>query len=155
MYHRKNLQPVIRSQRGGQAGALAGIDSRVTAALLRVPALTDIGGMMDNGRRGGWPKPYASKADADGYRDILPYYDVALLLAHSGADLLIEAGLVDLTCPASCVAAGFNNAKSENKSILFFPYRPHGARNVDSRHMNQYETLVNERITEFIDKHLK
>ena len=43
----------------------------------------------------------------------------------SKAKMLVEAGLVDYTCPPSCVAAGFNNAASTDKTIIFFPYRPH------------------------------
>ena len=143
------------SQGGGQAGALAGIDSRVTAALLQVPALTDIGGKLDNGRRGGWPKPYAAKADEAVYKDILPYYDVALLLSMTKASLFIEGGLVDTTCPPSCVVAGYNNAASEDKTLVLFPYRPHGTQHVDARHKDEYKEDVQSKISAFYKKHLK
>lgn len=143
------------SQGGGQAGALAGIDSRVTAALLQVPALTDIGGKLDNGRRGGWPKPYAAKSNTEVYKDILPYYDVALLLGMTKASLFIEGGLVDVTCPPSCVIAGYNNAASEDKTLVLFPYRPHGTKGVDARHLDEYKEGVESKISAFYKKHLK
>ena len=143
------------SQGGGQAGALAGIDSRVTAALLQVPALTDIGGKLDNGRRGGWPKPYAAKANEAVYKDLLPYYDVALLLSMTKASLFIEGGLVDTTCPPSCVVAGYNNAASEDKTLVLFPYRPHGTQHVDARHKDEYKEDVQSKISAFYKKHLK
>ena len=110
------------SQGGAQAAALAGLDKRVTAINLRVPAFIDVAGLYHN-RKGGWPGTYAKNPQK--YADILPYYDGALLLSMSKAKMFIEAGLVDYTCPPSCVAAGFNNAKSKDKVILFFPYRPH------------------------------
>ena len=143
------------SQGGGQAGALAGIDSRVTAAVLDVPALTDIAGKLDNGRRGGWPTVYAKAAANEVEKSILPYYDVALLLGLTNADLMIEAGLVDTTCPPSCVAAAYNNAASANKTIIFSPYRPHHMKKVDARHQEEYKKNVGSKVRAFIKKHLK
>ena len=143
------------SQGGGQAGALAGIDSRVTAALLQVPALTDLGGKLDNGRRGSWPNAYSAKADEGVYKDILPYYDVALLLGISKASLFIEGGLVDRTCPPSCVVAGYNNAASSDKTLILFPYRPHVTNKIDARYKDQYKEKVQTQISAFYKKHLK
>ena len=110
------------SQGGAQTAALAGIDSRVTAINLRVPAFIDVAGLLQN-RKGSWPGKYS--ADPEKYADIIPYYDGALLLSLSKAKMFVEAGLIDYTCPPSCVAAGFNNAGSKDKTIHFFPYRPH------------------------------
>ena len=110
------------SQGGAQVAALAGLDKRVTAINLRVPAFIDVAGLYHN-RKGAWPGTYAE--DPQKHEHILPYYDGALLLSMSKAKMFIEAGLVDYTCPPSCVAAGFNNAKSKDKTIVFFPYRPH------------------------------
>ena len=110
------------SQGGAQAAALAGIDSRVTAVNLRVPAFIDVAGLYQN-RKGSWPGKYS--ADPKKYSKVIPYYDGALLLSMTNAKLFVEAGLVDYTCPPSCVSAGFNNAGSTDKTIIFFPYRPH------------------------------
>lgn len=121
-WDRKKVFLYGESQGGAQAAALAGIDSRVTAVNLRVPAFIDVAGLYQN-RKGSWPGKYSK--DPKKYADIIPYYDGALLLAMSKAELFVEAGLVDYICPPSCVAAGFNNAGSKNKTIIFFPYRPH------------------------------
>lgn len=110
------------SQGGAQAAALAGLDKRVTAVNLRVPAFIDVAGLYHD-RKGSWPGTYAENPQK--YADILPYYDGALLLSMSKSKMFVEAGLVDYTCPPSCVAAGFNNAASKDKKIVFFPYRPH------------------------------
>ena len=110
------------SQGGAQIAALAGLDKRVTAINLRVPAFVDVAGLFQN-RKGSWPERFS--ADPGKYADVIPYYDGALLLSMSKAKMFIEAGLVDYLCPPSCVAAGFNNAKSKDKTIIFFPYRPH------------------------------
>ena len=141
------------SQGAAQAGALAGIDGRVTAAVLQVPALTDIGGNLDNGRKGGWPSKYASKAVE--YKSVLPYYDVALLLELSSAKLFFEAGLVDESCPPSCVAAACNNASSKDKIIVFHPYRPHSSRGTDFRHYDHWRNTVMTLREDFIDEYLK
>ena len=141
------------SQGAAQAGALAGIDGRVTAAVLQVPALTDIGGNLDNGRKGGWPSKYASKAVE--YKSVLPYYDVALLLELSSAKLFFEAGLVDESCPPSCVAAACNNAASKDKIIVFHPYRPHSSRGTDFRHYDHWRNTVMTHREDFIDEYLK
>ena len=143
------------SQGGCQAGVLAGIDPRVTAALLRVPGLTDAGGKLVNGRLGGGPKPYVMNAEGELEREILPYYDTALLLSLTKADVLIETGLVDITCPPSGHCAAFNYANTPNKEILFFPYRPHMPNNIDSRHKDRYERDVKSRINEFYNEHLR
>lgn len=121
-WDRKKVFVYGESQGGAQAAALAGLDKRVTAVNLRVPAFIDVAGLLHD-RKGGWPGKYAEKPQK--YAKILPYYDGALLLAMSKAKMFVEAGLVDYICPPSCVAAGFNNAASKDKVLVFFPYRPH------------------------------
>lgn len=123
------------SQGGAQSAALAGIDKRVTAINLRVPAFIDVAGALQN-RRGAWPSAYAK--DPAKYADILPYYDGACLLTMSKAKMLFEVGLVDYTCPPSCLAAGFNNAASKDKQILFFPYRPHQRRHMPEQMLQRW-----------------
>ncbi|MBQ4286712.1 MAG: acetylxylan esterase, partial [Bacteroidales bacterium] len=58
---------------------------------------------------------------------LLPYYDAANFLKLTKAKLLVEAGLVDFTCPAKCVIGGFNSAVSKDKVLLTSPFRPHGS----------------------------
>lgn len=127
------------SQGGAQTAALAGIDSRVTAAMLEVPAFTDVAGRLC-GRRGSWPGAYSSKAKE--HSDILPYYDGSCLITLTKAKLLFEAGLVDYTCPPGCVSAAYNVATSEDKTIIFFPYRPHTTSKLDKRFAERWKNEV-------------
>ena len=49
------------SQGAGQAGAIAALDSRISMAVMNVPALCDLGGVL-RGLRGGWPGFYSKNA---------------------------------------------------------------------------------------------
>ena len=80
---------------------------------------------------------------------------MALLLSMTKASLFIEGGLVDTTCPPSCVVAGYNNAATEDKTLVLFPYRPHGPQHVDARHKDEYKANVAKKISQFYKKHLK
>ena len=127
------------SQGGAQAAALAGIDNRITAASLRVPAFMDIAAKFD-GRLGSWPATYSRQPEK--HADILPYYDAACLLSMTKAKLFFEAGLVDYTCPPACVAAGYSNASSTDKTIVFFPYRPHTTGQMDKRFSQRWRDEI-------------
>ena len=88
-------------------------------------------------------------------REILPYYDVALLLELSSAKLFFEAGLVDESCPPSCVSAAYNNAASQDKTIVYCPYRPHGSKGTDFRHYEDWRRDVMTVREKFIDDYLR
>ena len=46
---------------------------------------------------------------------------IVLLLMHTKAELVIECGLIDTTCPAECVYAAFNKAVNPgSKTILTY-----------------------------------
>lgn len=140
------------SQGGAQAAALAGIDSRITAALLRVPAFIDTGAPLE-GRRRTWPPAYSLNAEE--HRDILPYYDGACLLTLTKAKLFFEAGLVDYTCPAACITAGYNVAGSEDKTIVYFPYRTHTTGKMDKRFGQRWKNEVMKPRDQWLDDYLK
>ena len=127
------------SQGGAQTAFLAGIDKRVTAAVLRVPAFIDVAGPLDD-RLGSWPQAYGRKAQE--LKDYIPYYDGACLLTMAKAKLFFEAGLADYTCPPGCVAAGYNNSPSEDKTIVFFPYRAHTLSRTDQRFVPEWEKMI-------------
>ena len=127
------------SQGGAQSAALAGIDPRVTAVSLRVPAFRDVAGWLDD-RRGSWPATYGRKAQELAGK--LPYYDGACLLTLTKAKIFFEAGLVDYTCPPGCVAAGYNSAGSEDKTIVFFPYRPHTTGKMDKNVLGRWRKEI-------------
>ena len=140
------------SQGGAQTAFLAGIDDRVTAAVLRVPAFVDVAGPLD-GRRGSWPQTYGRQAKE--LKDYIPYYDGACLLTLAKAKLFFEAGLVDYTCPPGCVAAGYNNAPSDDKTIVFFPYRPHTTGPMEKRFIQRWKNEIMTPREKWLNDYLK
>lgn len=121
----KRILVIGESQGGGQAVAAAGLDTRVTAVVLNVPAMQDFGGARV-GRRGGWPHPIESHKDlsADMLDATLPYFDGALLIRHSKAEIYCEIGLIDTTCPPSAVWSSLNGAPGP-KTVKCVPFRTH------------------------------
>ena len=140
------------SQGGAQAAALAGIDKRITAASLRVPAFMDVAARFDE-RAGSWPQTYGRKAEE--FINVLPYYDAACLLTLTKAKLFFEAGLVDYTCPPACVAAGYNNAPVADKTIVFFPYRPHSTGPMDKRFSQRWRDEIMTPREQWLNDYLK
>ena len=140
------------SQGGAQTAALAGMDPRVTAAVLRVPAFIDVAGKLQD-RRGSWPGAYGK--DPESLKDVIPYYDGACLLTLTKAKLFFEAGLVDYTCPPGCVAAGYNNALSKDKTIVFFPYRPHTTGKMDKRFEKRWKEEIMAPREQWLNDYLK
>ena len=121
----RRILVIGESQGGGQAVAAAGLDPRVSCVVLNVPAMQDLGGAR-KGRRSGWPQPIenhpnlsAAQLDAT-----LPYFDGALLIRHSQAEIYCEMGLIDTTCPPSAVWSSLNNAPGK-KTVNCVPFRTH------------------------------
>ena len=121
----KRILVIGESQGGGQAVAAAGLDKRVSAVVLNVPAMQDLGGARA-GRRSGWPQPIENHptVPAEQLDATLPYFDGALLIRHSRAEIYCEIGLIDTTCPPSAVWASLNGAPSK-KTVNCVPFRTH------------------------------
>ena len=102
----RRLLVIGESQGGGQAVAAAGLDPRVSAVVLNVPAMQDLGGARQ-GRLSGWPQPIENHQD--------------LSSAH---EIFCEIGLIDTTCPPSAVFSSLNNVQGK-KTINCVPYRTH------------------------------
>lgn len=139
-----------RSQGGGQAEFIAGVDPRVGFASFEVPALTDFGGLLAS-HRCGWPKSVGKHAydgaDSEIYREILPYYDGVNFLRHTMAQVVMEAGLTDETCAPEAVISGFNVCPSENKVLYLAPWRPHVIGDMEKREYdNWYNTIELPRV---------
>lgn len=124
-WDRKRILVIGESQGGGQAAAAAGLDPRVSAVVLNVPAMQDWGGTRV-GRRGGWPQPIENhpSISQEMLDATLPYFDGALLIRHSKAEIYCEMGLVDTTCPPSSIWASLNGAKGK-KTVNCVPFRDH------------------------------
>ena len=121
----RRILVIGESQGGGQAVAAAGLDSRVSCVVLNVPAMQDLGGAR-KGRRSGWPQPIESHPNlsAEQLDTTLPYFDGALLIRHSKAEIYCEMGLIDTTCPPSAVWSSLNNAPGK-KTVNCVPFRTH------------------------------
>lgn len=120
------------SQGGYQASMLAGLDSRVSDVIVRVPAGVGTGGSRV-GRCNSWPKVLEDSDFSQYSIDNAPYFDGAVLLQGCKADFVVEIGLIDTTCPPSEVFSGFNTVAG-NVRFLTFPYRPHHAHKIPSQY---------------------
>ncbi len=123
----KRVMVVGMSQGGAQAAAMAGMDERVTAAVLNEPGFIDVAVVPEPDRRSCTPRFLEKYGADDPVLKLLPYYDAANFLRFSRAAIWMEVGLVDFTCPPACVLAGFNVCPSEQKTLVTFPYRAHGS----------------------------
>jgi len=104
------------SQGGAQSCFLAGIDKRVTAAVVRVPAMLDQGGSLQ-GRTCSWPNTMSKYPESTQKNS--PYFDPALLLKNTKAEFWCEIGLFDLTCPPSNVFAAMNQVTTPKTIVTF------------------------------------
>ncbi|MDQ8186591.1 acetylxylan esterase [Pelagicoccus sp. SDUM812002] len=120
----KRILVIGESQGGGQALAAVGLDPRVTAAVVNVPAMCDWGGPLA-GRKGGWPKPIDWNKGNPEILEAVPYFDAAHLLTGSQATIFAEIGLIDQTCPSTSIYAALNQADGK---VISYPvtYREHG-----------------------------
>lgn len=130
------------SQGGGQCAALAGLDPRVGFISISVPALTDMGGKFA-GHSAGWPYygRFSEKRHGD-YMNVVPYYDAANFLRHYNGILVVEAGLIDTTCPAECIYAAYNVAVSPDKTMYTNPYRHHGTKDLWEKNLAEWKEAI-------------
>jgi cephalosporin-C deacetylase len=147
----KRILVIGESQGGGQSLVAAGLDKRVTAAVVTVPAMCDWGGTLV-GRKGSWPYLFENKLDRSVLEANLPYFDAAHLLKGSTATIVAEIGLIDQTCPSSALYAALNQTKGKN-IILTAPYRAHHF--TQSAYKSIWEQTVNKVKQDFISGYLR
>ncbi|MBC2603723.1 acetylxylan esterase [Puniceicoccus vermicola] len=125
----KNLITYGVSQGGGQALAAAGLDSRVSATIAIVPALSNIAGEIP-----GWPglnKAKTGTPEGDVVEKTMSYFDTVNFASRIQGDTLITVGLSDTTCPAPSVFAVYNQIKAP-KEIISVPDGTHHGLSVPS-----------------------
>jgi cephalosporin-C deacetylase-like acetyl esterase len=147
----KRILVIGESQGGGQALAAAGLDRRVSAVIATVPAMCDWGGSLV-GRKGCWPYPFETKNDRAKMLSALPYFDAAHLLKGSKATIVVEIGLIDMTCPSSAVFAALNQAIGK-KIIYAVPYRAHHM--TQPEYQDIWENNVIKPMDDFLYDYLK
>lgn len=147
----KRILVIGESQGGGQALAAAGLDPRVTAAVVTVPAMCDWGAPLA-GAKGGWPQPIDWNQDKPDVVESVPYFDAAHLLKGSQATIVVEIGLIDVTCPSTSIYAAINQAGGE---VTSYPisYRTHGWPEGEDRKHWDATTAASK--NSFIDDFLK
>lgn len=148
----KRILVIGESQGGGQALAAAGLDPAVSAVVATVPAMCDWGQTLQ-GRKGGWPNPFAEAGDRKKMLATLPYFDVAHILKNAKAKIMVEIGLIDWTCPDLSIYAAINQAKQSEKIVLTAPYRAHGLE--QARFRDMWRQQINEPKMEFIKNYLQ
>ncbi|MDB6025543.1 MAG: axe7A [Verrucomicrobiales bacterium] len=111
------------SMGGGQAFAVAGLDSRVTAFAANVPALGNQTGAIS-----GWPRLVQFGADGKPTDpkvfETARYFDSMNFATRTKADALVCVGFVDPVCRPTSVYAAFNNLPG-NKRIINEPLMKH------------------------------
>ncbi len=147
----KRILVIGESQGGGQSLVAAGLDKRVTAAVVTVPAMCDWGGSLV-GRKGSWPYLFDNKLDKTVLEANLPYFDAVHLLKGSTATIVAEIGLIDQTCPSSALYAALNQTEGKN-IILTAPYRAHHFTQTDYKKI--WESQVNKVKQSFVESYLK
>ncbi|MBD5781333.1 acetylxylan esterase [Pelagicoccus sp. NFK12] len=147
----KRILVIGESQGGGQALAAVGLDPRVSAAVVTVPAMCDWGGPLA-GRKGGWPQPIDWNRDKPAVIETAPYFDAAHLLKGSQATLVAEIGHIDQTCPSTSIYAALNQADGK---VIAYPvtYRTHGWPAGDDR--AHWDATTHAAKNAFIDDYLK
>jgi len=136
----KHIIVMGSSQGGYQSAWLAGIDPRISTAVLTVPAGLDQRA-SHFGRPVSWPRTmnsYPEETDA-----VIPYMDPAGFLRNTKADIWCEIGLFDFTCPAANLFAVMNTLKTPVTIVT--SQRPH-SKGMNSRSAKKHEEIEAERV---------
>ncbi|MES2794657.1 MAG: acetylxylan esterase [Bacteroidota bacterium] len=118
----KNLGVMGSSQGGALSIVTAGLDKRVTAAAITHPAMCDMTGTLFE-RAGGWPQPFANKADwtkpsHSENLNTIQYYDALNFARNISVPVLFSFGYNDNVCPPTSVSAAYNIIKSPKQQYL-------------------------------------
>jgi len=108
------------SMGGQQSFAVAGLEPRVTALVVDVPAGGDALG-PDDGRAASYPNWDLSRP---GVRAAAPYFDAANFAPRITARSLVAMGFIDETCPPASVWAVFNRIRGPKQAVPM-PDSPH------------------------------
>ena len=126
-WDRKRVLVTGGSQGGAQSAALAGLDPRVNMVVVDVPAMWDMGGML-KGRTSCWSKPLEREGIDSPAAKIVPYYDAANMMRYYKGKLVVNVGLIDLTCPPASVWSVFNICPASSKEIHPCAWKGHSGR---------------------------
>ena len=118
-----------QSQGGAFGIILAALNTHLTRAQIGEPAVTDISGILADGRQSGWPmlpEKFEKKPCYDNLMKMLPYFDCAHFVPRIKIPTRWFVGFVDELCPPHAVWAGYNCLRTDDKKMLNFPGLGHG-----------------------------
>ncbi len=115
------------SQGGAQSAALAGLDPRVSMVVVDVPAMWDMGGSL-KGRSSAWTKPLERQGKDSVAAQIIPYYDACNFMRYYKGKLVVNVGLIDLTCPPAGVWSVYNVCPASSKEIHPCAWKGHSGK---------------------------
>lgn len=118
------------SMGGQQSLAVAGLDPRVTALVVDVPAGGDVLGPL-HGRAALYPYWDVSRADI---RKTATYFDVASFASRISARSLVAIGFIDETCPPAGAWAAFNLIRGP-KEVVPMVDSPHNHMATPEEHL--------------------
>lgn len=155
-WDRKHVLVTGGSQGGAQSAALAGLDPRVTTVVVDVPAMWDTGGIL-KGRTSCWTKPLERDGIDSPAATIMPYYDACNFMRYFKGDLVVNVGLIDLTCPPASVWSVYNVCPARTKIIHPCAWKGHsGKYSVPTKdERNRIRGIMNKYIDDAIDTYLK
>ena len=143
------------SQGGAQSAALAGLDPRVSMVVVDVPAMWDTGGMLV-GRTSGWNKPLEREGVDSPAAKVAPYYDAANFMRHYTGKLVVNVGLIDLTCPPACVWAVYNVCPASSKLMHPCAWKGHsGKYSVPGEERREMKKRMGKYLDDAIDAYLR
>lgn len=120
----KNLVASGKSQGGGFAFIMAGLNPKIKGMTADIPALCDHTARLA-GRRPGWPQILDNPAAAKSFSKDAPYFDAANFASLVTCPAIVSVGFIDTMCVPSSIYAAYNNLKGEKK-IYDCPRYGHG-----------------------------
>jgi len=117
------------SQGGAFGIYLSALNKHIMRALLAEPAVTDICGVLADGRQSGWPilpEQHEGKPFFANMMKILPYFDTVHFAPRVKVPVRCFVGFVDILCPPQAVWAGYNCLGSSDKKMVNVPGLDHG-----------------------------
>ena len=154
-WDRKRVLITGGSQGGAQSAALAGLDPRVKMVVVDVPAMWDVGGMLV-GRTSAWNKPLEREGTDSPAAKVAPYYDAANFMRHYTGGLVVNVGLIDLTCPPADVWAVFNICPASTKIMNPCAWKGHsGKYSVPKAEQDKMRKLMGKYLDDAIDSYLR
>lgn len=118
-----------QSQGGAFGIYLAALNDNIERAAIGEPAITDLCGVLADGRQSGWPslpEQYAGRPFYDNMMRLLPYFDCAHFVPRIKIPTRWVVGFTDALCPPHAVWAAYNCLSTTDRRMQNWPGLGHG-----------------------------